>query len=120
MNTKIQPSILLKLIIAVTLLFSTLAFTNTALAQSTCQSPVSVVKDDTLTKIAVRCETTVAALLRANPEIKDRSKIFVGQKIVLPGVLLTGTGSTDTYVIKKGDTLGSLAKHFNTTIDKLL
>lgn len=120
MNTKNQPSILLKLFIAVTLLFSTLAYTKTALAQSTCQSPVSVASGDTLTKIAVRCETTVAALLRANPEIKDRSKIFVGQKIVLPGAFITGTGSTDTYVIDKGDTMTTLAKRFNTTIDKLL
>jgi peptidoglycan endopeptidase LytE len=53
-------------------------------------------------------------------EIKDRSKIFVGQKIVLPGALLTGSGSTNTYVIDKGDDLTSLAKHFSTTIDKLL
>jgi LysM repeat protein len=123
MKAKVFSSILNKLLIAVlatALLLGVFGATQTALAQSDCQSPVTVVSGDTLFKIAVRCDTTVAALLRANPEIKDRNKISVGQKIVLPGALLPGTGSTDTYVIKRGDTLTSLARRFNTTLDKLL
>jgi peptidoglycan DL-endopeptidase LytE len=120
MDTRRLPTNLLKLFIAVALLFSVLAFTRPAYAESTCQSPVTAVRGDTLFKIASRCGTTVSALLRANPEIKDRNLIYVGQKIVLPGALLPGTGSTDIYVIKRGDTLTSLARHFNTTIDKLL
>jgi LysM repeat protein len=120
MNARLIPNILLKLFIATALLFSALAFTKPAYAQSTCQSPVTVVRGDTLFKISRRCDTTVSALLRANPEIKDRNLIYVGQKIVLPGALLPGTGSTDIYVIKKGDTLTSLARRFDTTLDRLL
>jgi peptidoglycan endopeptidase LytE len=120
MNAKVLSSILLKLFIAAALLFSALAFTKPALAEANCQSPVTVVSGDTLFKIATRCGTTVSALLRANPDIKDRSKIYVGQKIILPGTILPGSGSTDTYVIKRGDTLTSLAKRFGTTVDKLL
>jgi len=120
MNANPTRSIILKLVIAAAMLFSTLSFARPALAQTACQSPVTVVRGDTLFKISIRCGTTVSALLRANPDIKDRSKIFVGQKIVLPGAVIPGTGSTDTYVISKGDTLTSLAKRFNTTVDKLL
>jgi hypothetical protein len=48
------------------LLFSALAFAQPALAESNCQSPVTVVGGDTLFKIATRCGTTVFARLRAN------------------------------------------------------
>lgn len=120
MNAHPTRSIILKLIIAAALLFNMLTFASPALAQTACTSPVTVVRGDTLFRIAIRCGTSVSALLRANPDIKDRSKIFVGQKIVLPGAIIPGTGSTNTYVISKGDTLTSLAKRFNTTIDKLL
>ncbi|MBS3887582.1 MAG: DUF3794 domain-containing protein [Dethiobacter sp.] len=43
-----------------------------------------VQKSDTLFKIAIRFNTTVAALLAANPEIKDPNLIFPGQKILIP------------------------------------
>jgi LysM repeat protein len=120
MNAKLLSTTFCKLLIATALLFSALAFAKPAQAESACQSPVSVVSGDTLLKIATRCGTTVSALLLANPEIKDRNVIYAGQKIVLPGALLPGTGSTDIYVIKRGDTLSSIARTFNTTIDKLL
>lgn len=43
-----------------------------------------VQKGDTLFKIAQRFGTTVEAILKANPEIKDPNKIFPGQKILIP------------------------------------
>jgi nucleoid-associated protein YgaU len=43
-----------------------------------------VQKSDTLFKIAQRFGTTVAAILRVNPEIKDPNLIFPGQKILIP------------------------------------
>ena len=43
-----------------------------------------VQKGDTLFKIAQRFGTTVEAILKANPEIKDPNLIFVGQKILIP------------------------------------
>lgn len=119
MNTKSISHIVLKVLIAAALLFSTLPLASPALAQTTCQSPVTVVRGDTLFRIAVRCGTTVSALMRANPDIKDRSKIFPGQKIVLPGAILPGDASTDIYIVSKGDTLTSLAKRFNTSANEL-
>lgn len=119
MNTRI-----IKLILIVALLAGMLSFARPSLAASpaaeTCQSPVTVVSGDTLFKIALRCGTSVSALMRANPDIKDRSTIYVGQKIVLPGAILAGTSTTDIYIIKKGDTLNKLAERFKTTVAKLL
>jgi peptidoglycan-N-acetylglucosamine deacetylase len=44
-----------------------------------------VQRGDTLSKISRRYGTTVAKILRLNPQIKNPDLIFVGQKITLPG-----------------------------------
>jgi len=41
----------------------------------------TVVKGDTMTKIAIKFNTTLAALKKLNPQIKNVSLIYVGQKI---------------------------------------
>ncbi len=46
---------------------------------------ITVNRGDTLTAIAKRNSTTVAELLKANPEIKDPTKIHAGQQLRLPG-----------------------------------
>lgn len=53
-------------------------------------STYTVVKGDYLSLIAQRFGTTVAELLRLNPEIKNSSILYVGQVIKLP----TGTSSS--------------------------
>lgn len=45
-----------------------------------------VKKGDTLWRIAVDNHTTVDAIMKANPDIKDRSKIYPGDRIWLPNV----------------------------------
>ncbi len=120
MKTKALFATLLKFTLAAALLASTLALTLPTSAQAACANPVTVVRGDTLTKIAIRCGTTISALLRANPEIKDRNKISVGQKIYLPGALIPGSGDTDTYIVQRGDTLVALARRFDTTLEELL
>ena len=120
MFTRSTLSKLLVLFIAAALALSSLAFVTPALAQGTCGDSETVVKGDTLQKIATRCGTTVAALMRANPDIKNRSLIYPGQVIMLPGAIIRGTGSTDIYIIQRGDTLFKLANRFNTTVDRLL
>lgn len=49
-----------------------------------CTNPWIVVAGDSLASIADVCETTVDALLAANPDITDASVISVGQEIVIP------------------------------------
>lgn len=55
-----------------------------ALGQSLCPSPYTVRRGDTLTRIARRCGTTVAALKAANGLTSDL--IRTGQPLVIPGV----------------------------------
>ncbi len=80
----------------------------------------TVVRGDTLRKIAARYDTTVAALLRANPDIKNANLIYPGQVILLPGALIVGSGSLDLYIVARGDTLNRLATRFDTTVNQLL
>jgi LysM repeat protein len=61
------------------LLFSMAAFAPAVEAQSPCGSTYTVRSGDTLFRIAQRCETTVDALLNANPQIVNRNLIRTGQ-----------------------------------------
>lgn len=72
-----------------------------------------VQKGDTLRKIAAKFNTTVDAILKANPNIGNPNLIYVGQAITLPGGL-------STYVVQKGDTLRIIANKYGTTVDNLL
>ncbi len=109
-----------RLVLLIAVLAVSLASVSPAAAASPCGSTYKVVKGDTLQKIATRCETTVAAMLRANPSIKDRSLIYVGQVFDLPGALIKGSKGVDVYIIEKGDTMRKLAARFGTTVDYLL
>lgn len=46
----------------------------------------TVKSGDTLSKIASQHNTTVDIILRWNPSIKDRNKISIGQRILIPGL----------------------------------
>jgi LysM repeat protein len=113
-------STLLKLFIMMAVLSASLGIAGPAAAQAGCGDTVTVARGDTMRKIADRCDTTVDAIMRANPQIKDRNLIYPGQVFVLPGALLKGTGNMDTYIVKRGDTLNKLAVAFGTTLERLL
>ena len=90
-----------------------------------------VQRGDYLAKISKKFNVTLAALRKANPQIKDDNKVLLGQKIKIPGRHDVGeqtvpegafakpapkpaapaayTGATEDYVVKSGDTLGSIA-----------
>ncbi len=109
-----------QLILLVVLVVASFATTNPALAASACGTSYNVVSGDTLRKIASRCDTTVYALRRANPEIGSGDLIYPGQSLLLPGAILYGNNNFNTYVIARGDTLRALAARFSTTVDYLL
>ena len=71
-----------------------------------------VKKGDTLTSIAKKYNTTWKVLASYN-NISNPNKIYPGQIIKIPN----GNSSIKptTYVVKKGDTLTSIAKKYNTT-----
>ena len=56
----------------------------TLFSQVMAQGTVTVDADDTLAILATECNTTVDALLAANPSIKIDDKLSVGQVLILP------------------------------------
>lgn len=80
------------------------AETGTATAEPTTAAPptpqVYLVKSgDTLSRIAKQFGFTIAQILSANPDIKDRNALKIGQRIVIPTAEAspspgTGTGET--------------------------
>ncbi len=102
------------------------AFTLKVSIPAVPSTPVSstnsytVQKGDTLFSIAVHFKTTVAVLLRANPDITNKNVITVGQVINLPGATITLANGKIVYVVKSGDSMGVIAKKFNTTLALLI
>ena len=88
-----------------------------------------VQKGDTLTSIANRFQTTIAALKQNNKLSKDT--IYVGQKLYVNGAteaqsFLQESSSnfsridTEKYVVKAGDALYNIAKRCGTTVQELI
>ena len=72
-----------------------------------------VVKGDTLRKIAEKFNTTVDAILKANPQIANPNIIYVGQVITIPA-------QVTTHTVQRGDTLRIIAAKYGTTVEALL
>lgn len=90
----------------------------------------TVVKGDTFATIAKKSGVTTKAIVDANPGV-DPKKLKIGEKIhvpagsaaptasapmATPGVADASAGGEQTYKVKSGDTLTSIAKHFHVTI----
>ena len=73
----------------------------------------NVISGDSLYSIAQKYNTTIDEIKNLNKLTSDL--LTVGQTLKIPAV----DTSTTTYVVKSGDSLYSIAKKFNTTIDKL-
>ncbi len=82
-------------------------------AQATVDEYV-VKKGDSLYSIAKKYNTSVDNLKSINNIITD--SLAIGQIIKLPS---TSNDTGDTYIVKKGDSLYSIAKAYNTSVDKL-
>lgn len=82
---------------------------------STGNSTYTVVKGDTLSKIANTFNTTVAELKSLNNLTSDLLQI--GQILFIPITAITPTFGT--YTVQKGDTLYGIARKYNTTVEEL-
>jgi LysM repeat protein len=94
----------------------------------------TIVKGDTLAKIAKNNHVSLKALQAANPNVQP-TKLKIGQKLTIPaggvaapaatgtpaGTEMTGssTGGGETYVIKAGDTLTKIAKSHGVSLKAL-
>ena len=66
-----------------------------------------------MTEIAIKTGQNLQELIKKNPQIKNPNKIYVGQHIE------TGK-QTETYTVKRGDTLNEIAKQHNTSVSDIL
>lgn len=82
---------------------------------STENSTYTVVKGDTLSKIANMFNTTVAELKSLNNLTSDLLQI--GQILFIPVTTITPT--YETYTVQRGDTLYGIARKYNTTVEEL-
>jgi LysM repeat protein len=76
-----------------------------ASAQSGCGDPYTVQPGDILVEIAGRCDTSVQAMLFANPDLVDPDVIFPGQELRVPQTLPIAPAVEFTYIALEGDTI---------------
>ena len=84
-----------------------------------------VARGDTLKGLAVRFDTTVDALLAANPGIANANVIYEGQQVKVyvsapPPTQTPPPPSGQVYYVQKGDTLRKIASKFSTSVDAIL
>lgn len=78
----------------------------------------TVKKGDTLSEIAKMFNTTVSTIAQEN-NIKNVNLIYPGQQLVVKSNCRYDCGHT-LYTVKKGDTLWSIARRYNTTIANIV
>lgn len=83
-----------------------------------------VKKGDTLWSIATAYKTTVQQLMSLNK--MSTSTVFIGQKLVVSQTNVSPTNptspstSTQTYTVKAGDTLFSISRTYNVTVNNIM
>lgn len=87
-------------------------------APSKIPTTYSIMAGDTLRRIANRYGLTLGQILAANQNITNPNSIYIGMRIILPGT--TPTPGLTIYYVKPGDSLGAIARKFNTTQTFLL
>lgn len=83
--------------------------------------PYNINPGDTLASVAEEFGTDIQSLLRANPDVNPYDlqvgqRICIAQKFKEPPVC----NSRNFYVIRRGDTLGSIASSFGTSVQEIL
>jgi len=75
---------------------------------------------DTLSAIAWRHGTTVAAIVQRNG-IADPSRIYVGQRLIIPvGGAQPGPGGTQIHIVQRGESLWLIANKYGTTVSAIV
>jgi LysM repeat protein len=80
--------------------------------------PYIIKAGDTFYSIAIRYNTTVAALIAANPNVNPNA-LYIGQMICIP-VSQPPCPGGNYYTIKAGDTFYSIARRYNISVDALI
>ena len=79
----------------------------------------TVVKGDTLYSIAQKYNTTIQELKTINNLINDT--LSIGQQLLIPNITIPEEPiPSQTYIVQKGDSLWSISKRYNTTVNELI
>lgn len=88
-----------------------------------CAQTYTVRKGDTLSKLARHYGTSVHALAQAN-RIRNPNRIYVGQRLCIPkqhgGHHPPEPRCKATHSVAHGDSLVSIARHYHTSVDKII
>ena len=103
------------------------AFTNPApapsVARTTTSNDYTIVKGDTLSRLAKTFHATVSAIKEANPAL-DPAHLKIGQKIQVPTGLTSRAATSvaeadndkSSYTVKPGDSLAKIAADYGTSV----
>ncbi len=106
-----------------------LASSKTQTNKNQSYKSYSVKSGDTFTKIAKEHGMKLDDLIAANPDIKSKRNLSIGQKINIPAsasritqisVNTKPLDSLSSYIIKKGDTLYSISRSYGINQNQLL
>ena len=105
-------------VLLIALIGLTVPLGGRALAQGPCGEAATVAAGDTLSAIARRCQSTVAAIVDANPEIANPDLIFPGMTVRMPaaGGL---PPDTLTHSVLPGEMLAAIAERYWTSIEAI-
>jgi LysM repeat protein len=105
-------------VLLIALIGLTVPLGGRALAQGPCGEAATVAAGDTLSAIARRCQSTVAAIVDANPEIANPDLIFPGMTVRMPaaGGL---PPDTLTHSVLPGEMLAAIAERYGTSIEAI-
>jgi len=100
---------------------------DAAPAPATSNTTIVVRSGDTLNSIAARYGVSPSTLARANG-ITNPNRIYIGQRLVIPGTAGTTTqprtiapaSSGGIYIVQSGDTLAKIAARYHTTVSALM
>jgi LysM repeat protein len=88
---------------------------------SPCGDATPVNRSDTLSSIAARCDTTEAAILRANPAVEGSDDLRVGRELKLTASTGQPTAERLGSVAREaGSALSGIAKDVTSSVDSLL
>ncbi|WP_411816625.1 LysM peptidoglycan-binding domain-containing protein [Hyphococcus sp. DH-69] len=109
-----------------------------------CEMRVNIERGETLSDIAEYCDVPVAAIIDANPHIRNPRSVSAGEILRIPnvrgnvyegsrryrnidysddyveaGVIETDRRNRDYYVVRRGDTLGEIARQFDVSLREI-
>ncbi len=88
---------------------------------SPCGDATKVSRSDTISSIAARCETTEAAILRANPAVEGSDDLRVGRELRLTASTAQPTTERlGSLAREAGSALSGMAQDLTSSVDNLL